>query len=452
MPSDRRFDRYDKLRNVDSVRWAAPVPDRCRVRTCVRRLPHGLVLGHTRAPQPRREGGAFMSMDASARNAPRLPRALLVSSFVLPRSGGIEQFVDIAARLLRGHGWRVRILACRPRGVEAEADATIPTHYLGRSGWPLPIGGLRTLWREVGNADVVVANGTRHLLPNVAALAARLRGKRVVFVLHGSGASFSTSSFLYHRVLGSLFERLLSRPALRRSRPVSLSRAGVVGCRTRYGVEATYVPFPLRELPPPTPTPLGSGEPLKIVWAGRLYGEKNPLAAVAAVDRVRQQRPATLDVYGSGPLLAEFEELARDRPWLTVRGPRSWAEIQQVQGAAHVCLSTSLRDATQMAVLEPLARGVPGSRWYQPESGTRSATTRAAGGRSASSRAIPRPRRKRFSRSRPPTAAIASASPRTRTSCSGDTAKARAASRSCSSPRPLQPATAWLLPAKRNFQ
>ncbi|HUH22184.1 MAG TPA: glycosyltransferase family 4 protein, partial [Gaiellaceae bacterium] len=298
-------------------------------------------------------------MDASATNAPRLPRALLVSSFVLPRSGGIEQFVDIAARLLRGRGWRVRVLACRPPAGEAKADTTIPTCYLGGSGWPLPVGGLRTLWREVGEADVVVANGTRHLLPNVAAFAARLRGKRVVFVLHGSGASFATSSFFYHRVLGSLFERLLSRPALRRSHPVSLSRAGVVGCRSRYGVEATYVPFPLRQLPPPSPTPLGSGEPLRIVWAGRLYGEKNPLTAVAVVDRVRRQRPATLEVYGSGPLLDELEELARDRPWLHVCGPRSWEEIQQVQGAAHLCLSTSLRDATQMAVLEPLARGVP---------------------------------------------------------------------------------------------
>jgi glycosyltransferase involved in cell wall biosynthesis len=298
-------------------------------------------------------------MDASARNVPRLPRALLVSSFVLPRSGGIEQFVDIAARLLRGHGWRVRVLACRPRVGDAEADATIQTRYLGGGGWPLPVGGLRTLWREVGEADVVVANGTRHLLPNLAAFAARLRGKRVVFVLHGSGASFSTSSFFYHRVLGSLFERLLSRPALRLSRPVSLSRAGVVGCRNRYGVEATYVPFPLRQLPQPSPTPLASDEPLKLVWAGRLYGEKNPLAAVAVVERVRRQRPATLDVYGSGPLLDELEELARDRPWLNVRGQRSWEEIQQVQGAAHVCLSTSLRDATQMAVLEPLARGIP---------------------------------------------------------------------------------------------
>jgi glycosyltransferase involved in cell wall biosynthesis len=298
-------------------------------------------------------------MDASVRNAPRLPRAILVSSFVLPRSGGIEQFVDIAARLLRGRGWRVRVLACRPRAGDAKADATIPTRYLGGSGWPLPVGGLRTLWREVGEADVVVANGTRHLLPNVAAFAARLRGKRVVFVLHGSGASFSTSSFFYHRVLGSLFERLLSRPALRRSHPVSLSRAGVVGCRSRYGVEATYVPFPLRQLPPPSPKPLAYDEPLRIVWAGRLYGEKNPLAAVAVADRVRQQRLATLEVYGSGPLLDELEELARERPWLHVCGPRSWEEIQQVQGAAHVCLSTSLRDATQMAVLEPLARGVP---------------------------------------------------------------------------------------------
>jgi glycosyltransferase involved in cell wall biosynthesis len=42
-----------------------------------------------------------------------------------------------------------------------------------------------------------------------------------------------------------------------------------------------------------------------------------------------------------------------------VRGARTWEEIQQAQGTAHVCLSTSLRDATQIAVLEPLARGIP---------------------------------------------------------------------------------------------
>lgn len=298
-------------------------------------------------------------MDATAGNAPRLPRALLVSSFVLPRSGGVEQFVDVAARLLRREGWLVRVLACRPRTGGAEADVTVPTRFVRAGGWPLPVGGWRTLWREVGDADVVIANGTRHLLPNLAAFAARLRGRRVLFVLHGSGAPFSTSSFLYHRVLGSLFERLVSRPALRRSLPVSLSRAGVTGSRRRYGVDATYVPFPLRELPPAPRVSLAPDEPLRVVWVGRLYGEKNPLGAVAVVDLVRRERAATLDVYGDGPLLDALAELGRGRPWLTLHGTRGWEEIQRLQGAAHVCLSTSLRDATQIAILEPLARGVP---------------------------------------------------------------------------------------------
>ena len=298
-------------------------------------------------------------MAADAGSVPRSRRALIVSSFVLPRPGGVEQFVDVAARLLRGEGWRVRVLACRPATGEAQADATIPTRFLGSAGWPLPVGGWRLLWREIGEADVVIANGTRHLLPNVAAFAAHLRGKRVLFVLHGSGAPFSTSSFVYHRVLGRLFERLITRPVLRIALPVSLSQAGVRGSRTRYGVKAAYVPFPLRELLPVAPTTLDSDEPIRIVWVGRLYGEKNPLAAVEVVEHVRRRRPARLDVYGSGPLLPALQELARDRPWLAVRGARTWEEIQQVQGTAHVCLSTSLRDATQIAVLEPLARGVP---------------------------------------------------------------------------------------------
>jgi glycosyltransferase involved in cell wall biosynthesis len=298
-------------------------------------------------------------MRAEAGNAAGPLRGLIVSSFVLPHAGGVEQFVDVAASLLRREGWHVRVLACRPPAGAPQADSTVPTRFLGTAGWPLPVGGWRVLWREVGAADVVIANGTRHLLPSVAVLAARLRGKRVVFILHGSGAPFSTSSFFYHRVLGRLFERLVARPALRVSQAVSLSRAGVRGSRSRYGVVATYVPFPLRELPPAMRAPLEPDEPLRIVWVGRLYGEKNPLAAVEVVERVRLRRAARLEVYGSGPLLGALEALARDRPWLAVRGSRTWEEIQEIQGTAHLCLSTSLREGTQVAVLEPLARGIP---------------------------------------------------------------------------------------------
>jgi len=240
-----------------------------------------------------------------------------------------------------------------------DADATLPTWFLPPAGWPLPVRGWRTLWREVGATDVVVVNGTRHALPPLAAFAARFRGKEVLFVLHGSGAPF-TGSWLYHGLLGSLFEWALTRPAVRISRPVSVSRAGVDGARNRYGVKATHVPFPLRELPPAERARrLDGASPLRIAWVGRLYPEKDPVQAVVAVDRVRRVRAATLELYGEGILATELEELARSRPWLSIHGPRSWEAIQEIQGRAHVCLSTSRREGAQLAVLEPLSRGVP---------------------------------------------------------------------------------------------
>jgi glycosyltransferase involved in cell wall biosynthesis len=290
----------------------------------------------------------------------RRPSVLLVSSFVLPHAGGVEQFVDTAKELFGARGLSVRVLSCRPPTGPSDADATVPTRYLPPGGWPLPVGGLRTLWREVERADSVVANGARHLLPCLASFVARIRRKRVLFVLHGSAAPFSSSSFLYHRVLGSIFEWLLARPALRLSKPVSLSRAGVTGAHRRYGVAPTYVPYPLRELPTPTTRrSLEPDEPLEIVWVGRLYREKAPLRAVAVVERIRSHREARLELYGDGVLADELEFLAADRPWLAVRGADSWHRIQEVQEAAHICLSTSLRDATQIGILEPLARGIP---------------------------------------------------------------------------------------------
>jgi glycosyltransferase involved in cell wall biosynthesis len=286
-------------------------------------------------------------------------RVLLVSSFVLPHTGGVEQFVETARGVLLDHGCDARVLACRLPDRDAAADDTVPTRFLGGSSWPLPVGGWRTVWRAVQQSDVVVANNARHVLPVWAILVARLQRRGAIFVVHGSGEGPPTGSAAY-RFVRAAFERTLARRAVRSSRPVSVSRAGVAWVRRLYGVEASYLPYPLRVLPPVVAKPpLTTDEPIRVVWVGRLSSEKDPVLAVRAVELVRSERPATLDVYGGGVLNGELVGLARARPWLRLHGVRSWDEIQAVQASAHLCLSTSAADNVQVAVLEALSRGVP---------------------------------------------------------------------------------------------
>jgi glycosyltransferase involved in cell wall biosynthesis len=284
---------------------------------------------------------------------------LLISSFVRPHPGGVEEFIDSSRALLEERGLQTRVLACRLPGLDNSADAVIPTRFVGRSAWPLPTGGWRTLWGEVSEADAVVANNARHLLPVIAVLLSRARGRVAFLVVHGSGAGPYGGSRAFG-LARSFFERTLGRLAIRLSRPVSVSQVGVEGVRRAYGVRATYLPYPLRELPPVSAPPeLEPDQPLRITWVGRLFPEKDPLLAVAAVEALRRRREAVLQVCGDGPLRAEVEELARQRPWLLVLGARSWEEVQSRQAEGHACLATSVADNVQVTVLEALSRGIP---------------------------------------------------------------------------------------------
>jgi glycosyltransferase involved in cell wall biosynthesis len=301
----------------------------------------------------------FGNRGCRGRGAAATSRVLLISSFVRPHPGGVEEFVDSSRTLLEERGLQSRVLACRLPGLDTSADALVPTRYVGKSSWPLPIGGWRTVWNEVAAADVVVANNARHLLPVVAVLVARARGRPTLLVVHGSGAGPYTGSSTFG-VFRGLFERTLGKLALRLAHPVSVSGAGVDGIRRLYGLQASYLPYPLRDMDPVTSSPfLEPAEPLRVTWVGRLFPEKDPLAAVAAVEILRRRRGAVLDVFGDGPLRAGLEKLSRERPWLLVHGARSWEEVQARQAAGHVCLATSVQDNVQVTVLEALSRGIP---------------------------------------------------------------------------------------------
>jgi glycosyltransferase involved in cell wall biosynthesis len=293
------------------------------------------------------------------RGAAATPRVLLISSFVRPHPGGVEEFVESSRELLEERGLQSRVLACRLPGMDRSADALVPTRFLGKSSWPLPIGGWRTVWNEVSAADVIVANNARHLLPVVAVLVARSRGRPAFLVVHGSGAGPYTGSSAVG-VVRRLFEKTFGKLALRLSHPVSVSGAGVEGVRRLYGEQASYLPYPVRDLHPvASPPSLEPAQPLRVTWVGRLFPEKDPLAAVTAVEMLRQRRDAVLDMFGDGPLRAPLEKLAVERPWLLVHGARSWEEVQARQAAAHVCLATSVHDNVQVTVLEALSRGIP---------------------------------------------------------------------------------------------
>ena len=286
-------------------------------------------------------------------------RVLLVSSFVLPHSGGVEQFVATLRELLEESGSEVRVLACRRPGEDTSADSVLPTRFVGPSGWPLVTGGWRTLLQEAARADAIVANGSLHLLTALAVHAARRGRVPSLLVIHGSGQGVRPGDS-WLRPARAAFQRTFARSALRRSLPVSVSHVGVDGVQRGYGLRAEYLPYPLPELPaaPPVPGP-AAGEPLRVAWIGRLAPEKDPLAAIGAVDAVADRRPVTLDVYGDGPLRPAMASLAATRPWLTLHGSRPWTEILAAQERAHVCLSSSVWDNVQVAVLEALARGVP---------------------------------------------------------------------------------------------
>jgi glycosyltransferase involved in cell wall biosynthesis len=305
------------------------------------------------------EHGLWRLVRLATERAAATPRVLLISSFVRPHPGGVEEFVDSSRAVLEKRGLQTRVLACRLPGLDTSADALIPTRFVGSSSWPLPTGGWRPLWREVSAADVIVANNARHLLPVLAVLLARARGRAAFLVMHGSGEGPYGGSRAFGLVRGT-FQRTLGLLAMRLSHPVSVSQAGVEGARRLYGVEASYLPYPLRELPAVSPFPtLDPDRPLRIAWVGRLFPEKDPLLAVQAVENLRRRRDARLHVCGDGPLRPELERLARQRPWLVVHGARSWEGAQALQAGGHACLATSVADNVQVTVLEALSRGIP---------------------------------------------------------------------------------------------
>jgi glycosyltransferase involved in cell wall biosynthesis len=284
-------------------------------------------------------------------------RILVVSSFVEPSLGGVEQFVTWVQQTLRSQRYQVRVLAGDGSGFRA--DAKIPMQWLTASRWPLPTGGWSILRDEIRNSDFVLINSHRHLLSVIAAVVAWQQHVPARLVIHRAGEIASQSRV--HDSLGAIFDTVLTPIALRAAPPVSVSQIGVEYVERMWRCSCTFLPYPARADNLEHLEHYNGVEPLRVVWAARMVADKGPLLAVDVCQRLSQYRAVHLDMYGDGPMAVDVAQAVAGMPqeMITLHGQQPWATVIDAQCRAHVCLSTSLIDNVQLAILEPLARGIP---------------------------------------------------------------------------------------------
>ncbi|QDE34965.1 glycosyltransferase family 4 protein [Microbacterium foliorum] len=121
------------------------------------------------------------------------------------------------------------------------------------------------------------------------------------------------------------------------------------------GLEATV----LDEVGTPPPRTLDPGEPLRVVWCGRLSPEKRP---EVFVDAVRQISGIRAEMFGDGVARRRVAAASAGMPpgRLTVHGGVAQSRVLEAMRDAHVLVSSSLDfDNQPMVILEGIAAGLP---------------------------------------------------------------------------------------------
>lgn len=285
-------------------------------------------------------------------------RVLIASTFVSPHVGGVERYVDWLRASLAAEGHEVRLVAAaRP----AHADLVVPSISPGAGSVgtvPVAIPGPRSLGRLrqlVRWADVVVIQNCFYTLSFAVACVARAAGVPARTIVHANSNAIPGMGFT-SRLLATGYARTLGAIQLHLAPPFPVSHSGACFLVDEYGVTGEVLTFPLGTLPTrQPPAPPTRDTPLDIVWAGRLAPAKAPAIAVRAVERLRNEQPCRLHVYGDGPLASSLPKA----DWVVRYGMRPWNEVVAAQARAHVFLSTSIADNVQTSLLEAAAMGVP---------------------------------------------------------------------------------------------
>jgi glycosyltransferase involved in cell wall biosynthesis len=97
--------------------------------------------------------------------------------------------------------------------------------------------------------------------------------------------------------------------------------------------------------------------PFQTLFVASLVADKEPLAAVAIVDRLRLLVPgATLHIVGDGPLRSQCEQAANEQGWVHYHGPKREQALQDLALASDIAI---IPGRVGLAVWEMASAGLP---------------------------------------------------------------------------------------------
>jgi glycosyltransferase involved in cell wall biosynthesis len=281
--------------------------------------------------------------------------------------GGGRVAAQVAARLAcRGHKVRVltagmrhlprrevrdQIEILRPRSFRRRKDTcTVPEMGLYLLTNLVPVLREARSWRpNVVHAHFAVPTGP------LALAAKAFAGIPYVLTVHLGDVPGGVPEQTDHlfRLLGPFVT-----PVWRRARFVTAVSRFVADLATRaYGVKPIVVPNGVEPIAQPE---LRAHSPRRIVMAGRLSIQKNPLLAVKALTLIREM-DWSFDVVGDGPLGPEVQALAQREGIggrVTLHGWLPNAQVAQVMADADILLMTSLHEGLPMVAIEALQLGL----------------------------------------------------------------------------------------------
>lgn len=302
-------------------------------------------------------------------------RVLLVSHVAPPHIGGVENLVQFEAEAFAAAGHRVEWLTSDADGDGDELTARdgvtvqrVPAWHLlerrFRIAFPLFSPSLVwRLWRAVGRADLVHVHGLVFLGSPLAALFARLRGKRCLCTDHGGMLHYR--SRLANAALW-LSMQTLGRVTARCSTRLIAYNREVEALLTRLGGRADKVlflsnPVDLALFHPPTDAErraareaLGWDDRPRALCVSRLLPHKG----IDVLLEARQLGGGAFEAVFCGPGEDRMREHIRDRGGECLP-PRPRDQVRQLYHAADVFVLPSHNEGFPVAIQEALSCGLP---------------------------------------------------------------------------------------------